>query len=438
MNSRTILSLSVSALILGGTVVGCASTHPTLARAAASSEQLDSMAGKAREALAADKNADAVHYAEQLVAAAPRNANYRALLGRSYLASGRFLSAEQALGDALSLSPRDGNVALNLVLAQTAQGKWDAARETLTDHGDRIDPIDRGLALALAGDPEGALGILSQAARGPSASARARQNYALALALAGQWSAAKAVASVDVPASQLDARMTQWAQFAQPKRASDQVASLLGVQPVADSGQPVQLALNDSGAQLAAASVVSPGDDFVAVSPAVENDMSIAVAEPDAVPAPVATSAAPAAMPEIRFAARREVVQDIPVRVPHAAPQAVAKADRTASEPRAPKALTSGNFYVQLGAYENAAVAKDKWRHMRHRIQRLASLTPSGMSASVDGRQFYRLSVGGYSRGDAVSLCRQVRAHGGNCFVRGDAGDQMAQWVRKDVQLASR
>ncbi|NDS27982.1 tetratricopeptide repeat protein, partial [Escherichia coli] len=54
----------------------------------------------------------------------PQNAEYRALLGQAYLLAGRFASANQALGDALTLNPGDGRVALNLVLAKIAGGDW--------------------------------------------------------------------------------------------------------------------------------------------------------------------------------------------------------------------------------------------------------------------------------------------------------------------------
>ena len=54
---------------------------------------------------------------------------------------------------------------------------------------------------------------------------------------------------------------------------------------------------------------------------------------------------------------------------------------------------------------------------------------------------FYRLSVGGFaSRAEASELCRQVKAKGGDCFVRGVAGDAPMQWVSraKGQRFASR
>ncbi|MFX6040683.1 hypothetical protein ABTE96_22175, partial [Acinetobacter baumannii] len=81
--------------------------------------------------------------------------------------------------------PDDGRAALSLALAQIATGNWEGARATITAHANHIAPADRGLAIALAGDPAGAVDILTAAARAPEADAKTRQNLALALALAG-------------------------------------------------------------------------------------------------------------------------------------------------------------------------------------------------------------------------------------------------------------
>ena len=59
------------------------------------------------------------------------------------------------------------------------------------------------------------------------------------------------------------------------------------------------------------------------------------------------------------------------------------------------------------------------------------------MSVTTKGKSFYRLSVGGFARGDAVALCLGYRATGGSCFVRAGAGDQVAMWA-KGRELASR
>ncbi|WP_430983686.1 hypothetical protein, partial [Escherichia coli] len=80
-----------------------------------------------------------------------------------------------------------------LALAQIATGDWAGARKTLDTHAATIPVADRGLAIALAGDPATAVEVLEPAARAPEADAKIRQNFALSLALAGRWREAQTV-----------------------------------------------------------------------------------------------------------------------------------------------------------------------------------------------------------------------------------------------------
>ena len=247
------LSLSLTALLLGGTMVGCTANGPQgIASAsdhsmAAAEKQAVGDADKAQAALAQRNGDKAVRFAEAAVQLAPRNANYRMILAHSYLQAGRFVSARQAYADVLTLVPDDhalvGKASLNLALAETAAGDWAAARKTLDEHAHDIPVGDLGLALALAGNPNGAVTILTQAARTDQSDAKLRQNLALSFALAGNWMAARATAAVDMSPADVDARLEQWAQFAQPQHAYDQVATLLRVTAAADQGQPAALAL---------------------------------------------------------------------------------------------------------------------------------------------------------------------------------------------------
>ncbi|HET9510123.1 MAG TPA: tetratricopeptide repeat protein, partial [Sphingomonas sp.] len=235
MTKRNLIAaaLLTSVTLAGGIAATASIDTGNPARAAAEAK----IARKALDKHHADR---AIAKAEAAVALDPRNAGYRSLLGQAYLAAGRFPSAVAALSDALALDPSDGAAALHLALAQIATGQWDAARGTLTTH-DTIPAKDRGLAFALAGDPGTAITVLTQAAREPDADAKTRQNLALSLALAGRWNEAKAVASFDMSPADVDQRMAQWAAFATPSGAADQVAALLGVVPVEDAGQPTRL-----------------------------------------------------------------------------------------------------------------------------------------------------------------------------------------------------
>lgn len=459
MKTRSKLVIGLSALAAGSTLAAGIATQgfalSAFASDAPNAKKAAQEADAARKAIAKRKGGEAVAHAELAVANDPQNGDYRALLGQSYLLAGRFASANQALSDALTLNPGNGSVALNLVLAKIAGGDWAGAREMLNGHQDTIPASDRGLAYALAGDPVTAVQILEPAARADDATAKTRQNLALALALSGRWSEAKQVASVDVSPDQLGPRMMQWLSFARPTNAYDQVASLLGVTPVADSGQPQRLALAQQNVMLAAAAtqpVQTPAQDPVdTYMPGVPANAEAVTAEA----APVAVAEAAPALAEVTpvagtnagivFGPRAEVVQSVPaaaVRAPAAtasvsvrAPKLIEKASAAAPVAKPAK----GNFYVQLGAYVSPAVARDAWNRMDDRVSALAGQTPYGAKVSTKAGSFYRLSVGGYDRSGADALCRQVKAGGQTCFVRSGAGDALAEWAKPGrTRLAAR
>ncbi|KQS51000.1 SPOR domain-containing protein [Sphingomonas sp. Leaf198] len=450
MNTRALFLGGVSALLLGGTMVGCAANGGGVASAGDRSAALAakgaaqgaangaaSDAGRAQTALASRNGPAAVGYAEHAVALMPQSAAYRMLLGQSYLQAGRFTSAGHAFADTLQLSPANGKAALNLALSQIATGDWQAARRTLDSNAAIIPASDRGLAMSLAGDTAGGIAVLTEVARSPQTSAKVRQNLGLSLALAGQWQSARVVAAADMAPADVDARLEQWGTFAQPAKASDQVASLLGVRAAADGGQPVALALNTPTPML-------PG------APAAP-EQALAAADPVAVEAPVEVAAVPTAAPvagfsKVSFGPRQEFVQALPTMMLRPAGGPIKLAAMPAPSGRGMasaayqvKAPAAGHWYVQLGAFDSAGVARDAWGRAAKRFAVLAGYTPNGMNFKADGEDFYRLSVGGFSRSAADSMCRQYRAKGGACFVRMGAGDTMAQWLRKPgMQLASR
>ncbi|MFW2853183.1 tetratricopeptide repeat protein [Sphingomonas sp. TX0543] len=452
MNIRALATLSLSALAFGGTMVGCAQGGTGVASAgsrndAAMAKQAATNADKARKALASGRIGQAVSFAESAVAMQPRDAGYRVLLGQSYLKAGRFTSAETAYGDVLTLSPTDSRAALNLALAQIAGGHWELAQKTLDIHGERIDVTDLGLALALAGNPAKGVSILIAATRSPSATPKTRQNLALAMALAGQWQEARNIAGIDLPPAEADQRIMQWATFAKPNHAADQVAALLGVTPAQDPGQPVALALNasvpvapvavaktapvDAGASVMTAPKPEPKPTQLATAETAGAPPSVAV------PAPAtATATIAPAFAKVTFAPRQEFVQALPASTFAAAKAMVAKND--AARRAIVRGKEKGDWYVQIGAFSSAGVAKDAWARAQHRFAGFSGKAPAGMTFKTSSQEFYRLSIGGFTRADADATCRSYRAKGGVCFVRAGAGDQVAQWTKGGVQLASR
>lgn len=410
--------------------VGATSVHSN-SSAAAVIKAAESDAARASNALAKRKPEAAVGFAEQAVRLRPQDATYRALLGKAYLSAGRFFSAKQAFADALQLDPGLPGVALNLALASTATGDFAAAQAVLQANADTIAAADRGLAVALAGDPAAGIEILLPAARAPDADAKTRQNLALALALAGRWPEARQVAMADLSPADADARIVQWASFARPVAASDQVSALLGVTPVADAGFPVQLALVAAPVQVADVAPAEASPEPVAVAEAAPaQDVAAAeTVQPDA-------SSGPA---QVVFAERREVVMKIPAPTSRLSAAAIGRAAPKPAGAAAPAAtpapLAKGSFHVQLGAYDSAAMAKWGWDRARARYAALSDKTPYTMPV---GNGLVRVSVGGFARGDADRLCRSIRAQRGACFVRISATDKVASWVGGRSQMAAR
>ncbi len=440
MNKILVLKLAGSALVLGATLVGCNPAAKKMAIASASdmggsSKGAASSAAKAEKALKANDFATAIAAAEATVAAQPRQASYRMLLGQAYLAGGRFVSAETAFLDTLRLDPGNGRAALSLALSQIALGRPDIARDTLEKTASSVPVADHGLALALAGDIHGAVEMLEAAARAEGASGKTRQNLALTYALAGDWTRARAIAEQDVPANEVDGRLANWASFAQPRNSWDQVASLLGVKAVLDRGQPERLALApDAGPERQALAAASPEQIFAptAAESADATPASESVPVQDAAPVQVAEAAT---LRQVVFAPSREIVQAVPAGLIRASNGPVKQA-------AVAHAVTGGRFVVQLGAFSTPAKAEAAWKRAVGRYGSLTDYPPNGESFRSGSATLHRVAAGGFAtRGAANAVCARVKANGGNCFVRVDSGQPQSQWAMRaagGMRLAAR
>ena len=390
------------------------------------------LATKAQLALASNDIASALPLAERAVEHSPKDAGFRALLGNIYLAAGRFASAEAAYRDSLSLVATQPQIILKLALVQIAQGKGDEAKNLLAMAQSLLDPADIGLALALAGDPHSAIALLDPAARAIGADARTRQNLALAHAFAGNWDQARTIAAQDVAPDQLDGRIQQWMALAKPARTSDQVASFIGVQPIAaDPGQPQRLALVKADNVRQAAATPVP------VEPAPVMAYAAAPAAPEVAPTPVVAEVAaapePLPLPPVTFAAvtapavAASAVSPIREARPALSPAAVRLSDTVASLRRAasPKARTGrSRAVVQLGAFSSRDRVAVAWNKAIGKYGSLKGYTP--VSARFDGASgaVYRLSVKGFdSDREAIDLCASLKRAGRACFVRAASGD---------------
>lgn len=398
---------------------------------------------KAQTALEKGQVNKAITYAEAAVLAEPRNSSFRAMLGAAYLEAGRFNSASTSFNDALELGNEDPRTVLSYALAKTAQGDHAAALSMLNEWQGAINPADLGLAIALAGQPERGVHILTNTLRGGQNTAKVRQNLAYTYALAGNWRAARVMAAEDVPASELDARISDWAANAKPEDYQVRVAGLLNVSPTSDGGQPTYLALsNFPSQQMMVAEAANQAPVEVAAVPSEAEALAfgtnpqqavpqVAVAEMTAPPA----KANPAAKPAMRYVSNA-VIQNIPAKA--ASKPAPARVVKAASQRRMAVATgKAATHLVQLGSFNSRAVAEAKWNDFKSKFPQLKGRESVITEAVVNGQTYFRLAAAGFGQSSANQMCSAVKSSGTGCFSYA-AATPPAGTVKQVVRIAAR
>lgn len=396
---RFALSGAIAAVLMTGASGGVAA--PSVSRSAQ----------QAQEALSKGKVDRAISIAEKAVAANPREATLRGLLGQAYLKAGRFESAATTFEDAVELGDESARTVLGLALAHAACGRNQDAVAILDEHRSAIPAEDLGLALALAGETGRGVAVITDALRASQGSPKLRQNLAYAYALDGRWNEARLMVAQDLPADQVDGRITEWAMQGKPEAYQARVASLLGTPVVKDGGQPQYLALaaSPAPAQAAAQPVAAPAP--------VPVEQPAAVAVQAEAPAPVAAAASPAfdtAFARPSFVSQ-PLIQAVPVRAAEAAPKAPVTRAKVARAP-AQRAQPTGTHRVQLGAFTSAEGANRAVAHFTARNPALRGRL-AVTTAVVGGRNYWRVAAIGFDAGSARSLCSTVKARGGACFA---------------------
>jgi D-alanyl-D-alanine carboxypeptidase len=459
MNSNFIVKLAMTTAFVAVPTIGCtslgiSSTKTSVTSAEAAAKKAHHFARKAEKAIAKGKMDKALMYAELAVETDLQNTDYRAQLARVYMAQGRFQSAERTLMDVMELGQVDSRTVISLALSRIAQGRVDSAVSLVESNRSIVPASDYGLLLALAGQPSKAIEVLTDAIRADNATARTRQNLALAYAMDNRWREARIMAVQDMAQERVNDRIVEWAQYARPGAYEQRVAGLLKVTPQADNGQPVRLALANVPAGLAQAAPVTVP---VSILPAVTQELA-AVG-----PAPVSESAGFSAPEADVRVAEAPFVMPMPAPVFEAplikAPAGAAKMASTSSvikpldkpvklalanvEPKpASQRMVTGSHVVQLGAYSSASGAKQAWDKLSGQYNILHGFYSASSSVKVNGKTFVRLAATGFGNFAAADVvCKSIKAKGGDCIVRNVSGEQapvrqaMAHAPRK---LASR
>ncbi len=402
-------------------------------------------------------NDKAVAKVEKAVAKQPQDASLRVELASAYLGAGRFESAATTFADAIALGDNSPRTALSLALAYIGTGRNSEATVLLEKWRDSIPASDFGLAIAIAGNSSRGVAILSDEVRSGNEDVKLRQNLAYAYALDGRWLEARLLAAQDLPADQLDARMSSWATQGGPQDYNRRVAGLLGAPVRADSGQPLFLALNRADPEPAPALAVmteseparevdpdrelppiDEGESFWGTepkdpAPLLPKVASQAAARPDPDPAgPI--DPRPSAGEQISAITRMEPVAEsadakLPARYvsrPVVQPAPAGSRPVAAAVPSSPvKAVRSASggeaYRVQLGLFASAASADRAIEIYKRRYPSLRQEDMRITQAIVRGKKYWRVAVAGYDRGSARAMCSDVKGSGHGCIAYAEA-----------------
>ena len=404
----------------------------------------------AEAALMKGKASKAVEHAEAAVLASPRDAYSRTLLANAYLEDGRFASAATTFSEAMELGDTAPRTVVSHALALIAIGDHVGARETLQRFESSLDPADFGLAISLAGRPDQGVHVLSNALRAGQNTAKVRQNLAYAYALQGNWRAARLMAAEDVPAGEVGDRMAQWAALVRPEAFTARVATLLGVTPQVDPGQPQMLALANHPSVDMLAAQDNGGHETYAATPARDyafaEELPAVASAPDYIPAADYDDSGDAAMADAGLApafdrvryVSNEVAQPTPPKTRSVAPR-VAGTAAAVSAP-APASIASGEYNVQLGSFFSMSDAHEAWKTFRKRYPELGDAERVITKARVNGKIYYRVAATGFAKSSAQSMCRSVKGKGGGCIAYAASRPLPGALgvVNSDVRVAAR
>ncbi len=470
MTSNFMIKLALTTAFVAVPTIGCTSlgisNTMTVTKTSAMAKKAHAWALKAEKAQARGQLSKAVLFSESAVEADLQNKEYRVQLAQLYMSQGRFLSAERTWMDVMDLGQVDPRTVISLALSRIALGKVESAVALVEANQAIVPASDYGLTLALAGQSGRAVDVLSEAIRSNNATARTRQNLALAYALDGRWRDARVMAVQDMNQDQVNARIVEWAQYARPGAYETRVAGLLKVTPQSDTGQPVRLALANVQNALAFNSAAEPETkasfanqtsalSAIGPAPMPESDGFEAARETEVRVAQNVQTVSPVAASPVgnggivmvsnpvlgmiypdKRAPLIEAQKGPTKKAGVASKQAAVSVPKEAKKPVklaladvAPKMNGSGNVkgshLVQLGAFSNTESAKKAWDQFNNRYSVLSGFSSASSTVVVNGKTYVRLAAMGFdSKQGADAVCNSIKAKGGSCIVRNVTGNQ--------------
>jgi Flp pilus assembly protein TadD len=296
-----------------------------------------------------------------------------------------------------------GNAAAlnDLGIAYDLTGNFAAAvdpyhKALLADPSMTAVEVNLGLSLALSGNGQEALQYLGPLATGQDATPKIRENYALALVSVGQIEQARDVLAIDLPPDQ-----------AQRALAGYQALIAASITPPPTPPAP-------------APTVETVSTPPVSAAP-IEAAAPVSAPQPMSAPVPLTPAATPVAAP-----VSPSIVAPAAPKNPDAAyvgpspiPGAVSSSAEGEQPAKAPAPISSGRVSVQIAALDSETAARHSWRKLAdQQPSLLEGKSPEIEKASVHGKIFYRLRIGGFaSKVEAARFCAELSATGNSCTV---------------------
>ncbi len=102
-------------------------------------------------------------------------------------------------------------------------------------------------------------------------------------------------------------------------------------------------------------------------------------------------------------------------------PEAVDSAKiESAAGTTAPKAISSGNSYVQLASVKSTAGANAEYKKLQAKYSSLSGVEYRTQEADLGAKGiFHRIQAGPMSKADATRICNEIKSKGGSCLVAG-------------------
>ncbi len=324
-------------------------------------------------------------------------------------------AAEAALEAAVQDDPGNAAAWNDLGIARDLRGNFAGAvqpyqQALLANPALTAAEVNLGLSLALSGNGPQALQYLGPLATGQGATPKIREDYAAALVASGRSDEARQVLAVDLPPDQVISAMDGFtaliAQSQMPPPPPASPAPTVTSAPVDQvASTPIQPAAAPAPLTPAAAPPAPPPETSTAAY--VPDNSTGAYTGPSPIPGAVSSSTPG------------------PVMAPQAPPKVAAAAPASPPAPMAAPVATpvatsaSGTDSVQLGALNSSDAAQRAWKNISGATPALfTGMSPDIQSATVNGKTFYRLRVGGFaSKADAAKFCGEVSAAGNACTV---------------------